>query len=113
MHSMKHLTIRVSLLPAALFLAALAGGPAAAQSIVHQVALSGSQAWCADGTINGMLAQINNLRAANGAAALNFDTLGMKDAETRVTQYAAYLAANSPFSASFNPYQGYDTTAAG
>src|SRR4051794_36279800 len=104
---MKYLSVRVSL-SAAVVLAALASRPAAAQSIVHQVPLTGNQSWCADGTINGMLAQINALRAVNGASALTFDTLGMKDAETRVTQYAAYLAANSPSSPGFNPSQGYD-----
>jgi uncharacterized protein YkwD len=68
--------------------------------------------WCDDTTINGLFSQINTYRSQNGVAALQMDTLGMKDAEIRATQFAAYMQSNPPGSPGFNPHQGYDTTAA-
>ncbi len=68
--------------------------------------------WCADGAITGLLAQINLYRAQNGIAPLQMNTLGMKDAEIRATQFAAYMATHSPGMPGFNPHEGYDTTAA-
>jgi uncharacterized protein YkwD len=68
--------------------------------------------WCDDATITGLLAQVNVYRSQNGVAALQMDMLGMKDAEIRATQFAAYMATHSPGTPGFNPHEGYDTTAA-
>lgn len=80
--------------------------------IVHQIALPAGMTWCDDTTINGLFSQINTYRSQNAVAALQMDTLGMKDAELRATQFAAYMQTNPPGSPGFNPHQGYDTTAA-
>lgn len=80
--------------------------------IVHQIALPAGMTWCDDTTINGLFSQINIYRSQNAVAALQMDTLGMKDAELRATQFAAYMQTNPPGSPGFNPHQGYDTTAA-
>lgn len=85
---------------------------ATAQAIVHQVALPAGASWCSDSSINGLFTNINTYRAQNSVPALLMDTLGMKDAETRAIQFAAYMQANSPTEAGFNPHQGYDTTVA-
>lgn len=44
---------------------------------------------------------------------MSFSTLGIKDAELRATQFAAYMATANPYDPAFNPHQGWDTTAAG
>lgn len=44
-------------------------------------------------------------------AALPMNTLGMKDAEERAVQLAAYMQTANPTSPNFNPHTGYDTTA--
>jgi uncharacterized protein YkwD len=91
----------------------MSAGPAlAATPIVHQINLPASMSWCSDSMINGLLTEVNGFRARNGAGALNASTLGMKDAEIRATQFAAYMVTNPPGSPGFNPHQGYDTTAA-
>ena len=69
--------------------------------------------WCDRGMINGLATTINAYRSQNGKPALSLDSLGMKDAEIRTTQFAAYMTSNPPGSPGFNPHQGYDTTAAG
>jgi uncharacterized protein YkwD/single-stranded DNA-binding protein len=68
--------------------------------------------WCDDSIINGLFSQVNTYRSQNGVSALQMDPLGMKDAEIRATQFAAYMQTNPPGSPGFNPHQGYDTTAA-
>lgn len=84
----------------------------AAGQIAHQITLPAGMTWCDDTTINGLFSQINIYRSQNGVAALQMDTVGMKDAELRATQFAAYMQTNPPGSPGFNPHQGYDTTAA-
>ncbi len=84
-----------------------------AQTIVHQVTLPSGVTWCDDGMINGLLTQVNTFRGQNGLAALAMDRVGMKDAETRAPQFAAYMATHVVGSPGFNPHEGYDTTAAG
>src|SRR5689334_25069584 len=64
--------------------------------IVHQITLSAGMTWCDDTTINGLLTQINAYRAQNGVPALAADSVGMKDAEIRATQFATYMASNTP-----------------
>jgi uncharacterized protein YkwD len=89
--------------------------PAAAHAdgpITHQITLPTGATWCADTIINGLFDQINTYRAQNGVPALLMDTLGMKDAEMRAVQFAAYMATHQPNSPGFNPHTGYDTTAA-
>jgi uncharacterized protein YkwD/chitodextrinase len=104
----------ISLLPlilSGIFLIA-SHNAAAADPIAHQITLPVGQSWCADSMINGLLSSINSLRAQRSLPALKMDALGMKDAEMRAVQFAAYMEANPPGSPGFNPHQGYDTTAA-
>jgi len=84
----------------------------AAQAIVHQITLPSNASWCQDSMINGLFTQVNTFRSQNNVPALVMDTVGMKDAEVRATQFAAYMATNSVSEPGFNPHQGYDTTAA-
>ena len=84
----------------------------AAGSITHQISLPAGDSWCDDSMINGLFDQINAYRSAYGRPPLRMDSLGMKDAEIRATQFSAYMATNPPGSPGFNPHQGYDTTAA-
>ena len=86
--------------------------PARAQSLTHQISLPAGMTWCGDGQITGLLTQVNAYRAENGRPALQVDSLGMKDAELRATQFAAYMATHTPNTPGFNPHEGYDTTAA-
>jgi len=83
----------------------------AAGSITHQISLPAGDSWCDDSMINGLFDQINAYRSAYGRPPLRMDSLGMKDAEIRATQFSAYMATNPPGSPGFNPHQGYDTTA--
>ena len=83
-----------------------------ASPINHQISLPAGMSWCDDGMINGLFTQVNTLRSQNGVAALSMNTLGMKDAAIRATQFASYVTTNPPGSPGFNPHQGYDTTAA-
>jgi len=83
-----------------------------ASPINHQISLPAGMSWCDDGMINGLFTQVNTLRSQNGVAALSMNTLGMKDAAIRATQFASYMTTNPPGSPGFNPHQGYDTTAA-
>ena len=83
-----------------------------ASPINHQISLPAGMSWCDDGMINGLFTQVNTTRSQNGVAALSMNTLGMKDAEIRATQFASYMTTNPPGSPGFNPHQGYDTTAA-
>ena len=85
---------------------------ALSQTITHQIALPSGDSWCSDSMINGLFNTINTFRAQNGAPALAMDTVGMKDAEIRATQFAAYMAVNQPNTPGFNPHQGWDTLAA-
>src|SRR5215475_1172039 len=80
--------------------------------ITHQITLPAGMGWCSDAMINGLFDQVNAYRQQNGTALLTMSTLGMKDAEVRATQFAAYMVTNPPGSPGFNPHQGYDTTAA-
>jgi len=82
------------------------------QTITHQISLPAGDSWCSDSMINGLFNTINTFRAQNGAPALAMDTVGMKDAEIRATQFAAYMAVNQPNTPGFNPHQGWDTLAA-
>ena len=84
----------------------------AAGSIAHQINLPAGQSWCDDTMINGLFEQVNALRSQRGVTALNMNSLGMKDAEIRASQFAAYMAVTSLYTPGFNPHQGYDTTAA-
>jgi uncharacterized protein YkwD/chitodextrinase len=83
-----------------------------AQTIIHQVTAPAGTSWCEDALINGLFAQINQDRAQNNVPALSMDPLGMKDADLRAIQFAAYMFTNPPGTLGFNPHQGYDTTAA-
>ena len=80
--------------------------------IAHQIALPSDSSWCDDSMINGLFTQINNVRSQHGVPTVKIDTVGMKDAEIRATQFAAYMAQHAPGSVGFNPHEGYDTTAA-
>jgi len=62
--------------------------------------------------IYGLFNNINSLRASRGVPQLLLNTLGMKDAEMRAVQFAAYMAAHTPGSPGFWPHEGWDTTAA-
>jgi uncharacterized protein YkwD len=86
--------------------------PGRAQAITHQITLPSGDSWCSDDGINQLLTEINTLRAQNNVGPLTMDQVGMKDAELRAVQFAAYMAVNSPTEVGFNPHQGYDTTAA-
>ena len=106
--SLRPLTrIFLPLLLSGLFQAAFAQG-----TIVHQISLPTGMTWCDDSMINDLLNQVNTYRAENNVAALAMNSLGMKDAEIRATQFATYMATNQPGEPGFNPHQGYDTTAA-
>ena len=85
---------------------------ALSQTITHQISLPAGDSWCSDTMINGLFNTINTFRAQNGVPALSMDSVGMKDAEIRATQFAAYMAVNQPNSPGFNPHQGWDTLAA-
>lgn len=87
-------------------------GTGVAQTIIHQVTLPAGVTWCDDGMINGLLTQVNAFRGQNGLAGLAMDKVGMKDAEIRAPQFAAYMATHAVGSPGFNPHEGYDTTAA-
>ena len=63
--------------------------------------------------IYGLFNNINSLRTQYGVPLLKMDSLGMKDAEIRATQFAAYMATHPPNSPGFWPHEGWDTTAAG
>lgn len=62
--------------------------------------------------INSLFDQINAFRSQNGVPVLSMTALGMKDAEMRASQFAAYMQTANPTTPGFNPHQGYDTTAA-
>ncbi len=83
-----------------------------AQSINHQITLPAGVSWCDDSMINGMFGAINAYRSQNGVPALAMNALGMEDAEMRAVQLSAYMATVPPTSPTWNPHQGYDTTAA-
>lgn len=95
------------------FISLLSSGSAFSQTITHQINLPAGDSWCSDAMINGLFSTINTFRAQNGASALAMDPVGMKDAEIRATQFAAYMAVNTPNTPGFNPHQGWDTVAAG
>jgi uncharacterized protein YkwD/chitodextrinase len=84
----------------------------AQNTITHQISLPAGDSWCADDMINGLFNQINSFRTQHGVAILRMDSVGMKDADIRATQFSAYMATHLPGSSGFNPHQGYDTTAA-
>jgi uncharacterized protein YkwD len=109
-HSCAHTRPYLLLLIATLLIAAQTSF--GADQIAHQITLPAGMSWCDDATITGLLAQVNVYRSQNGVAALQMDALGMKDAEIRATQFAAYMATHSPGTPGFNPHEGYDTTAA-
>ena len=67
-----------------------------ASPINHQISLPAGMSWCDDGMINGLFTQVNILRSQNGVAALSMNTLGMKDAEIRATQFASYITTRPP-----------------
>jgi uncharacterized protein YkwD/chitodextrinase len=90
----------------------LLAGISRAQTIAHQVSLPPGASWCDASLINGLATQINTFRGQHGVAALAIDTLGMKDADTRAIQFAAYMETHPLNSPGFNPHTGYDTTAA-
>src|ERR1019366_4416385 len=75
-----------------------------ASPINHQISLPAGMSWCDDGMINGLFTQVNTTRSQNGVAALSMNTLGMKDAEIRATQFASYMTTNPPGSPGFNPH---------
>ena len=62
--------------------------------------------------INGLFSEVNTFRTAHGVPALSMSAVGMKDAEIRATQFAAYMQTTAPGTPGFNPHHGYDTTAA-
>lgn len=106
--SIRHLTYFIPIL---LILSAVQA-TAPAQSITHQIALPSGESWCSDSMINDLFNQINAFRTQNGAGALKMDTLGMKDAEIRATQFITYMTTHSITDPGFNPHEGYSTTAA-
>ena len=104
---------RFSFVPMLLsFVLSMQNGALAQNTITHQISLSNGQSWCDDGMINGLFSQINSLRAQHGLPGLTMDSVGMKDAEIRATQFITYMSMNTPNTPGFNPHQGYDTTAA-
>jgi uncharacterized protein YkwD len=96
----------------AMILAAAWTPPVSAQAIQHQITLPSNMTWCEDGLINGLLNEINGLRAQRGLPALRGDTLGNKVAEMRAVAFAQYMVTNPPGSPGFDPHSGWDTTAA-
>lgn len=90
----------------------LAASGSQAQPIAHQITLPNTMNWCQDSMINELLSEINALRVQRGLAVLQSDPLGSKVAELRAVQFANYMATHPVNSPSFNPHEGYDTTAA-
>src|ERR1700730_14317249 len=83
-----------------------------AQAIQHQITLPAGETWCDDSMINGLLMQINSVRAKRGESPLVMDTLGMKDAELRVVQAIDYVVNTPPNTPGYNPHSGSANTAA-
>jgi uncharacterized protein YkwD len=97
---------------ASTLLIAVNTGSAQAQSINHQIALPSNLSWCDDTQINGLLTEINNVRAQRSLPALRMDAVGMKVAELRAVQFIDYMNTHTQGTPGFNPHEGYDTTAA-